>query len=76
MVIIRIDIDQIVEIGELHAEIEVSMDRIIEEGHNLLISIEMILGEKILEECKITEVRISEVYIEVIIEMTTVEEVE
>ena len=49
-VIIRIDIDQIVGIGELHSEVEFSTDRIIEEGHNMLIPIELILGEIILEE--------------------------
>ena len=38
-VIIRIDIDQIVEIGEHHSEIEVCTDIIIEEGHNMLIPI-------------------------------------
>ena len=32
MVIIKIHIDQIVEVGELHIQVEVSMDRIIEEG--------------------------------------------
>ena len=52
------------------------MDKTIEEGHNMLIPIEMILGEKILEKHKIIEVRILEVYIEVIIETTTLEEVE
>ena len=41
-VIIRIDIDQIVVIGDLHSEVEVSIDRNIEEGHNMLIAIEMI----------------------------------
>ena len=35
----------------------------------------MILGEKILKECKIIEVRILDVDIEVIIETTTLEEV-
>ena len=49
-VFIRIDTDQIVEIGEHHSEVEVGMDRIIEEGHNMSIPIEMTLGEKILEE--------------------------
>ena len=64
-VIIRIDIDQIVEIGEHLSEVKVSMDKTIEEGCNMLIHIELTLGEKILEE-----------YIEVITEMTTLEEVE
>ena len=74
-VIIRIGIDQTVEIGEHHSEVEVSMDRTIEEGNNMLIPIEMILGEKILSG-KIIEVKILEVDIKVIIEMTTLEEVE
>ena len=52
-VIIRIDIDQMVEIEEHHSEVEVSTDKTIEEDCNMLILIEMILGEKILEECKI-----------------------
>ena len=43
-VIIRIDIDQIVKIGEHHLEVEV---RTIDEGHNMLIPIEMTLGEKV-----------------------------
>ena len=75
-VIIRIDINQVVEIGEHHLEVEVSMDRIIEEDCNMLKPIEMILGENVLEECKIIEVRILEMDIEVIIEMTILEEVE
>ena len=41
MVIIRIDIDQIVEIGELHLLVEISTDRIIEDC-SMLIPIEMI----------------------------------
>ena len=75
-VIIRIDTDQIVEIGECHLEVELSMDRIIEEGHNMLTIIEMTLGEEILEECRIIEVKILEVDIEVTIEMKNLEEVE
>ena len=74
-VIIRIDIDQILEIGEHHSEVELSMDRFIEEGCNMLIIIEMILEEEILEECRIMEVKILEVDIEVIIEMIIFEEV-
>ena len=34
--IISIDRDQIIEIGECHLGIEPNMDRIIEEGHNML----------------------------------------
>ena len=75
-VIIRIDADQIVEKGECHFRVELSMDRIIKEGHSMLIIIEMTLGEEILEECKITEVKILEVDIEVTIEVKTLKEVE
>ena len=39
--IITIGIDQIVEIGEHHLEVEVSTDKIIEEGCNILILIAM-----------------------------------
>ena len=52
-VIIRKDIDQKVEIRECHLEVELSTDRIIEEGHNMLRIIEMILGEEVLEEHKL-----------------------
>ena len=75
-VFIKIGIDQIVEIGEHHSKVEVSMDIVIEEGCKILILIEMTLGETILAECKIIEVRILEVDIEVIVEMTILEEVE
>ena len=75
-VIIRIDTDQIAKIGECHLEIELSMDRIIEEGCNMLIIIEVNLGEEIFEECKIIEVKILEVDIEVTIKMKILEEVE
>ena len=75
-IIIRIDTDQIVEIGECHLEVELSMDRIVEEGHNMLTIIEMTLGEEILEECKTKEVQILEVDIEITIEMKTLEEAE
>ena len=46
-VIIKIDINQIVEIGEHYSEVEVSMDRTIVKGHDMLIPIEMTLGHKI-----------------------------
>ena len=75
-VIIRIDLDQIVEIGELCSEVEVHTDRIIEKGHKMLIPIQMILGEKILEEHKLTDVTTLELDIEVIIEMTALEQVD
>ena len=46
-IIIRIEIYQIVEVGECHSEVELSTDRIIEEGHSMLTIIEMIIGEEI-----------------------------
>ena len=57
------------EIGECHIEVELSMDKTIEEGCSMIKIIEVILGEKILEECRIIEVRILEVDIEVTLEM-------
>ena len=69
-IIIRIDMDQIVVIGESHLGLELSIDRIIEEGHNMLIIIELTLGEEILGKYKIIVVSIIEVDIEAIIEMT------
>ena len=68
-VIFKISIDQIAEIEGHHSEVKVSMDRIIGEEHVMSIMIEMILGETILEKCKITEDKISEVDIEGIIEL-------
>ena len=52
------------------------MDRIIGEDHNMSIIIEMNLVVTIIERHKIIEVKILVVDIEVIIEMTTLEEVE
>ena len=49
------------------------MDKIIEEGCNMLIIIEMTLGQEILEKCKIIEVSIIEVDIEASIEKTILE---
>ena len=54
----RIDIDQIVEI-ECHLELEVSMEIIIEKGHNMIKIIEVIFKE-VLDECKVIEVKILE----------------
>ena len=45
--------DQIVEIGEYHLEVELSMDRIIKEGHNMSTIIEKTLGEVILGSTKL-----------------------
>ena len=39
--IIKIDIDQIAEIEEHHTEVEVSMDKVLEEDHIMSIIIEM-----------------------------------
>ena len=74
--VIIIDIDQIVEIEGHHSEVDVRMNRNIGEDHNLSIVIEMTLREKILKKCEIIEVKILEVDIEVIIDTTTLEEVE
>ena len=52
------------------------MDKIIKEGHHMITIIEVTLGEKILQECKIIEVKFLEVDIEVTIETMTLEEVE
>ena len=59
------------EIGECHIEEELSMDKIVEEGHSMIKITEVSLGEEILEDCRIIEVDI-----EVTLEMTTLEEVE
>ena len=66
----------LIRIDTYHLGIELSTDRIKEEGHNMLIIIEMILVEEILGKCQITEVKILEVNIEGTIEMITLEEVE
>ena len=63
-------------VGECYLGVDLSMDRIIEEDCNMLIIIEMTLEEDILGKHKIIEVRILEVDIEAIIEMTILEEVE
>ena len=75
-VIIKVGIDWIVEIEGHHSEVEISMDRIIEEDHNMSVLLEMTLEQTISEKCKILEVRILEVDIEGIIAMITLEEVE
>ena len=71
----KIDTDQTVEIGECHIEVEPSMDKTIEEGCTMIKITEVTLGEEILEECKIIEIRILEVDTEITLE-TTLEEVE
>ena len=54
---INIDVDQTGAIGECHIEVKLIMDKILEEGHSMIIFIELILGKAISEECKIIEVR-------------------
>ena len=73
---IKIGIDQTVEIGECHMEVELNMDKTREEGHSMIKINEVTLGEEILEEHKIIEIRILEVDIVVTLEMTTLEEIE
>ena len=49
---IKIDTDLTVEIGECHIEVELSTDRIMEEGHKMITIIEVTLEDEISEECK------------------------
>ena len=63
-------------LGECHIEVELSMDTIIEEGHSMIRITEVIVRKEILVECKITEVRILRVDIEVSLGMTILEQVE
>ena len=74
--IIKIDIGQIVEIEEHQAEVEVSMDKSIEEDCIMSIILKITIEDTILEICKIREVKILEVDTEGIIEMIILEEVE
>ena len=46
-------IDQIVKIGKPHPEVEVSRDRTIEEGCNMLVPMGIILKEELLGKCKL-----------------------
>ena len=73
---IRIDIGQIAGIVEHHTEVEVSMDKIIEDDCAMSITKEMIIEETTAEICKIIEVRIIEVDAEEMIETITLKEVE
>ena len=66
--IIKIDIGQIAKIEEQHIEVEVGMDKVIEEDCIMLIAIEMIKEEIISGMHKIIEVKIVEVNTEGIIE--------
>ena len=73
-IIIKIGIDQTMEIEGHHSEVDVSMDIIIEEDNITSIIIEMTLEEIMLEKHKITEVKILKVDKEGIIETTILEE--
>ena len=64
------------EIEGHHVEVEVSMDKIIEEDYVMSIIIEMTLEKTIVEIYKITEVKSLEEDTEGIIEMSILEEVE
>ena len=61
---------------EFHLVVELNIDRIKGEGHNMLIIIEMTSGEENLGKHKNMEVSIIEGDIEAIIEMTALEEIE
>ena len=73
---IKVGIDKTAVIGECDIEVEVSRDKITDEGHNMSKIIEGILGKDILEEHRIIEVRILGVDVEVILGMIILEEVE
>ena len=76
--IIKIDIDQTVEIGEYHLVVEYSMDRIIKIALGLTRTIEMTSGEEIIkgiwDQIKITEGKIIEVDKEEIIKVIIMKE--
>ena len=78
--IIKIDIGQIVEIGEYHSVVGYNMDRITESDQGIIRTIEAILKEEILEgicdQLRIIEFKIIEVDTEVIIEMIIMEKEE
>ena len=56
--IIRMEIDQRVEIEGHHIDVEVSMNKVIEEDHIMSITTEMIIQETTSEIFKIIEVKI------------------
>ena len=73
---IKIDTDQTVEIRECHIEVDLSMDKTIEECCSMIKIIVVIFGEEMLEAYRIIEIIILELDIEVTLEMITLEEVE
>ena len=78
--ITKIDIGQILEIEKYHSVVEYSMDRLTETDQGIIKTIEVILGEEILEgicnQIGMIEVKIIEVDTEEIIEMIIMKEVE
>ena len=71
--ITKIDKGQIAEIEGHHTEVEVSMDKVIEEDCIMPIAIEITIEKTILKICKIIEVKIFEMEREGIIEMIILE---
>ena len=55
--LVKVDIGQIAEIEGHHAEVDVSMDKVVEEDCIMSITIEMTIEETISEICKIIEVK-------------------
>ena len=74
--IIKIDIGQIVEIGEYHSVVEYNMDRIIGIDQGIIGIIQVIMEEEICDQIRIKEVNIIAVDTEEIIEMIIMKEVE
>ena len=58
---IKIDIGQIVEIGEYHSVVEYNMDRIIKTDQGIIRTIDVTLEEEILEDICDPQIRIMEV---------------
>ena len=73
---IKIDTDQRVQIGECYLEIDLSIERIIVEGCNMITIIEVTLGEEILGGCKIIEAKLLDLDIDINIKMEILEEVD
>ena len=57
-------------------EVELSTDKIIEDSHSVIKITKVLLGKEILEDCKITEVKIIEEDINLALGMTILEEIE
>ena len=74
--IIKIDIGQIVEMGECHSVVEYNMDRIIGTDHGIIRTVEVILKEEICNQIRIIEVKILSMGTKESIEMIIMKEVE